>query len=240
MNNKNINDKSKEKPENIHNGHRKRMKEKYLKFGFEAFSSHEILEVLLYYAIPRKDTNEIAHKLIKQFGSLLNVLDADFKELAELPYMTENAALMLTLFPNVLNVYTYERLQVSNVCDYDNISDFFIDIFKSEDKECFCIACLNSSLNVVKFKKISEGDINSVKVNVKNIVKMSIDGESELIVIGHNHLTSGRLVPSDNDISATRYLYNSLKPVGIKLLDHIIVNKNESISLKEMGVFINL
>jgi DNA repair protein RadC len=224
---------------NIHSGHRKRMREKYRKLGFEGFSEHEILELILYYAIPRKNTNEIAHKLIKHFGSFLNVLDADFKELSALPYMTENSALFLTLFPSVLNVYTYERLQKSNVCDFDNISDYFVSMLSSEDRECLYAAYLNSSLNVINAKKIVEGDINGVKVNLKNIVKMSIECESDLLIIGHNH-PDGKLIPSDSDVSTTRYLYNSLKPLGVTLLDHIIVAAGKSISLKELGVFINL
>lgn len=223
--------------QNCHKGHRYRLKKRFLESGLDNFQEHEILKLLLFYSIPQRNTNEIAHMLIKKCGGLHKVFDADASLLTEVPYVTENSAVLLKLIPKLLKKYALSASDYDqNASDIENITRFFKDYFIGEISEKLVVACLNSKLRIISSKIVAEGILSSVAVNVRNIIQFTYQSNSELIILAHNH-PDGILAASSEDISSTRYLYNVLKPVGITLLDHIIVAGNNAVSMKECGAF---
>lgn len=221
---------------NFHKGHRERHKKRFLELGIENFRDHEILELLLYYSIPRRNTNEIAHMLIKKCGGFSNVFDADINILTEVPYITENSAILLKLIPQLLKKYLLEKHEHCTENSIENIMNYAKKLFIGEKLEKLIAISLNDNLQIISSRVVATGIINTVAVNVKKIIEFTYQSHSDMIILAHNH-PNGIPMASQEDINATRYLYNILKPIGITLLDHIIVANNKVISMKDCGVF---
>ncbi len=222
--------------DNFHKGHRERLKKRFLELGIDNFQDHEILELLLYYSIPRRNTNEIAHKLIKKCRGLSNVFDADINILTEIPYITENSAILLKLIPQLLKKYSLEKHDHCAGNDIENIMNYAKKLFIGEPFEKLIAISLNDNLQIVSSRVIATGIINTVAVNIKKIIEFTYQSHSDMIILAHNH-PNGIPMASSDDVNTTRYLYNILKPIGITLLDHIIVADNKAISMKDCGVF---
>ena len=203
--------------DNVHKGHRERVRKKFIKTGFTGFADHEKLELLLFYSRPRIDTNAIAHNLIDKFKTIGGVFDADFDMLKEVDGVDEATAVLLKMIPALSKEYVKNQ-------------------FLGENVENVRIACVDDKLRLVDCAVISEGTPGTVAVNIRKIVEFTYKNKCESIIIAHNH-PNGDLIPSDEDIKATSDLFRTLKPVGIMLLDHIIVAGGQAISLKESGAF---
>lgn len=222
---------------NQHEGHRKRVKEKFLQSGFEGFLPHEILEMVLFYVIPQADTKPLAHELIKTFGSLRGVFDADIEDLVEIKGISENRAIYLKMLPKLINVYTSERARNIVLDSSDKAKRYFADQFTAVSKEQFIVVCLDSSLEITGQKIIAEGTHSSVTFDIKKMCEFIFKCRSDTVFIAHNH-PYGDVLPSQDDISSTRRLHQSLSSVGIRLLDHVIVGRSgEVISMRESGLF---
>lgn len=222
--------------DNLHKGHRKRLKKRFLEVGLDGLQDHEILELLLYYSIPRRNTNEIAHELIKKCGGFYNVFDADINILTEVPYITENSTILLKLIPQLLKKYSLEKHEHCSENSIENIMNYAKKLFIGEKIEKLVVISLNKNLQIISSRVVATGIINTVAVNIKKIIEFTYQSNSDMIILAHNHPT-GVLMPSSEDINTTRYLYNILKPIGITLLDHVIVADNRVISMKDCGVF---
>lgn len=222
--------------DNIHKGHRQRVRQKFIKSGFVGFADHEILEILLFYSRPRVDTNIIAHNLLNRFKSLNKVFDADIDTLKEVEGVDESTAILIKLVPEIMKEYMLSKSQDVPMGSYKAVCEFFKSQFAGENVEKVRIACINDKLKLVGCAVISEGSPGNVGINVRKIVEFTYKNNCESIIMAHNH-PNGDLIPSDEDIKATSSLYKTLKPVGIQLLDHIIVAGGGAVSLKEMGAF---
>ncbi len=202
-----------------HSGHRSRMKKKLMQSGFDHMEPHEVLEILLYYAIPQRNTNDIAKNLIDRFGSISAVFDASV-DMLKSAGLTEHQALYLTMFPDIARIYLVDKYENQDkIIDYDNITGFIRDRFIG----------LEEQENVLLILIDKKGKL------VYRIVTLAINYAATSAFIAHSH-PSGLALPSKEDVLVTRDLKKALKLVGIHLLDHFIVADHECVSLAESGL----
>ena len=221
---------------NVHEGHRQRKKTQFLENGLDAFQEHEVLELLLYYAIPRKDTNPIAHKLLKKFGSLDAVFSAPVEELMRVEGVGENAAALIRLI-----LPLYRRIRVSATAEEtilnstEKVGSFFVSRFAGERSEIMYQACLDAKGKLLNVTKLSTGDVNSVYTDIRSIVQNALLSHASAVILAHNH-PSGIALPSDADNAVTLQIHQVLQSVGVTLFDHIIVADDDFVSLRQNGL----
>lgn len=215
-------------------GHRDRVRERYLNTGLDVFQDYEALELLLFYAIPRKDTKSTAKNLIARFGSLPAVLDATVEELTEAG-LSPNAAILLKLVPDMNRYYAVKTdgagQKVRSTSDAGRI---LCAMFRHEQTESVRLLCLNAGGKVLKLAQLNEGDINAVHFSVRKIVETALSAKAVSVILAHNH-PGGTLTPSKEDLDATNSAKAALSTVGIQLLDHLIVSGDNYCSLREDG-----
>ena len=215
-------------------GHRNRVRERYLNTGLDTFQDYEALELLLFYAIPRKDTKSTAKNLIARFGSLPAVLDATVEELTEAD-LSPNAAILLKLVPDMNRYYAVKTdgagQKVHSTSDAGRI---LCAMFRHEQTESVRLLCLNAGGKVLKLALLNEGDINAVHFSVRKIVETALSAKAVSVILAHNH-PGGTLIPSREDLDATNSAKAALSTVGIQLLDHLIISGDNYCSLREDG-----
>lgn len=220
----------------VHDGHRQRKREQFLQHGLDSFADHEVLELLLFYAIPRRDTNPIAHELIERFGSLEQVLAAPVEELAKVPGMGEYAAALLKLVPQVTRRARASFIAQERALDTsERIGAFFVEQFVAESNEIMYQLCLDAKGRMLSCHRVSEGDVSSVSLNMRKIVETALRSNAVLVALAHNH-PSGVALPSQEDRIATRMAAEALDTIGVRLVDHIIVADDDFISLRQAGM----
>lgn len=225
------------KPKHCHYGHRERMRNRFLKSGLDRFQPHEILEIMLFYALPRANTNEIAHELIYEFHSFSEVLDADLEDLTQIKGISEYAAVFLKLLPQLCWQYQLDKIHdletldtVEKLCIYVKAQLFYAV------QEQVLLLCLDESLYLLHYEIISTGDTQSVMLDAHRIVACAMQKRSSRIVLAHNH-PHAKADFSDADLFATKQLKRSLFGVQVQLLDHIVVGRNgDTASMKMMGL----
>lgn len=226
-----------------HDGHRDRVRQKFLESQFNSFQEHEILEMLLFYAIPRKNTNEIAHSLIDKFGSLANVFDADINLLQEVDGISQNSAILLKMIPPLLKRYvnsensknTFKKLSFKSI---DTILDFCIKQYIGTTTELLKAIYLDNNCDLISCIDIcTMNNTNMITINATKIIERADKYNSNKVILVHNH-PRGNLNPSQDDISSTKRLYRTFKELSINLIDHIIVCDNKAISMVDNGLFL--
>lgn len=224
--------------ENLHKGHRERMKEEFLSMPESAKTAdYKLLEMLLFYGIPQKDTNPIAHALIKTFGSFHAVLEADVTELTKVKGMTRNAACLIKLMLPLARAYITAKYDGGTLLSsYDDISFYILSNFFGVCKEQCSILCMNHAGKVLYYDVISEGDIDSVGISIRTIMEKIIQTGATAIVLAHNH-PSGFALPSKNDVTITAAISKALKTVNVRLVDHIIIANDDYISMAQSGEY---
>lgn len=224
-------------PEHSHNGHRERFKMRYRKEGIDAFSPHEVLELILFYAIPRKDVNEVAHKLINTFGSISAVLDASVDNLVRYGGLSENAALLLHMMPDVFRVYQKDQwIEKPALTNAYVAGKYACDLLIGAKSEQSYVICVDNSKAVLHFEKMSEGTQTQVAVYPRTVAEIAMKHKASGIFIVHNH-PSGSLQPSWEDMVVTKDIHETLGRLGIIVIDHIIVAEDRFISMRQMDVF---
>ena len=218
--------------EDWHAGHRKRLKERYQKEGLYNFSSHEILELILSYAIPRKDTNKLAHVLIKRFRNLSNVFNASTSELMLIDGIGLESATLIKLCVDICQQIQIDKVTKSreNLDTTKKQEEYCQKIFLNVNYEVLFMICLNSTGKLLSTIKLSDGTLTSSKVDVRKIVANAISTGCSGVVLTHNH-PGGNVKPSNNDIVATNLVKRGLHAVDIKLIDHIIVTEKETYAM---------
>lgn len=220
----------------IHDGHRQRRREQFLQHGLDSFADHEILELLLFYAIPRQDTNPIAHALIDRFGSLEQVLAAPVEELVRISGVGEYAAALLKLVPQVTRRARASSIVRERALDTsERIGAFFVEQFVAERSEIMYQLCLDAKGRMLSCQRISEGDVSSVSLNMRKLVETALRSNAVLVALAHNH-PSGVAFPSKEDCIATRMAAEALDTIDIQLVDHIIVADDDFISMRQAGM----
>lgn len=223
-------------PESIHKGHRQRLKERFLREGLDNFTDVQALELALFYAIPRKDTNPIAHALLDHFGSLDQVLDAPVEELAKVPGMGEGAAVFLRLITEMGRYYLVSRGTQNKVLPtLEDCANYLIPFFHGRRVETVFLLCLDAKCKVLCCKEVGEGSVNSAGISVRKIVETALGANASAVVLSHNH-PSGVAIPSGEDVQTTRRIAMALQAVDVQLVDHIVVADADYVSMVQSGI----
>lgn len=223
-----------EKEKNPHAGHRQRVRAKFLNDGnLDSFAEHNILELLLFYSVPRADTNELAHKLTETFGSLKGVFDAPYELLTQIDGIGENSAVLIKLIPALVRVYS--RMQTSDINiikSTQNAVDFLRPKFTTLKNESLVLLCMNHAGKILKCSVISNGGIDYTQVDIRKILFEVLGCHATDIIIAHNH-PSGLSVPSKSDMKTTQVIANALTGTGTTLKNHLIITDDEHFSFAD-------
>ncbi len=222
------------KMNNNKSGHRKRVKDRFKNNLLDGFSEHEILELLLFYTIPRKDTKDKAKELIDIFGNIYKVMDADINELVIKGKVTENTAILIKLIMEISKKYEQSKFGEKIKINSSEIAFKYINsILKNYRNENVIIICLNTHNELIHYEIVSKGTIDEAVVYIRQVLSIVLLHDAKSIILGHNH-PSGNISPSESDLIMTEKLKEALSYSGVSLLDHIIVsgNKEEYYSFK--------
>ena len=219
----------------IHDGHRQRLKDRFLRRGLDGFTDIQVLELLLFYAIPRRDTNPIAHELLKKFGSVRQVLEAPLERLTEVEYITENAAVLLKLMPAMLRYYQVDKAKEEMpLVTIQACGDYLKHFFIGRKNETVFLLCLDAKCKVLACREVGEGSVNSANVPIRRVVEIALAEGASTVVLAHNH-PSGIAIPSGEDVATTRRLAAALSTVDVILADHIVVADDDYVSMVQSG-----
>ena len=219
----------------IHDGHRQRLKDRFRAEGLDNFSEVQVLELLLFYAIPRQDTNPIAHALLDHFGSLAQVMNASPEELEKVPGIKYNAATLLKLTTEVVRYSgVNEMMNIKILNSLDECGRYLVPFFRGRRNETVFLLCLDAKCKVLCCKEIGEGSVNSAGVPIRRIVETALGANATTVILAHNH-PSGIAVPSGEDKQTTRRVARALSAVEITLADHIIVADEDFVSMVQSG-----
>ena len=211
---------------NIHSGHRKRVKANVIKNGFSQFEEHKLLELMLFYSIPREDTNELAHKLINHFGSFEEVFKADVDQLKRVDGVGDNTAVMIAAMGETFSRISKAKPPKKRVYKTaEDLKELAVSLLQGEKNEKVYLICFDAKKTLKRYTVISEGDEVSSEINMKEVIKNLVDSDSSIAVLAHNHPTSSA-EPSAFDIDSTRMVCVTLRKIGYALADHIIVGEN--------------
>ena len=184
----------------IHAGHRQRMKERFLTGGLDGFSDHEVFELILFYAIPRRDVNELSHKLVEHFGSLRAVFEADFDELCSVEGIGENAATLIKLMSDTFRRYALGEDDKPFVYDsLKKIGDYAVKLYIGVSVEKLYAMLFDNKMMLLDTVMLAEGAVNSVRVSTRTIAEKAIKKNASSIILIHNH-PNGTQYPSDEDV----------------------------------------
>lgn len=218
-----------------HKGHRDRMRKRFLLNDFDGFETHEALELLLYYAVPRKDTNRLAHNLLERFGSLSAVLDAPLNALTEAG-LTQNAAVLLKLVPSLGRLYTDDRnYNKKKVINQERLGYLMLDKFMGRVNEVVILMLLDAKFKEIFCGVVSKGSMSACQLYIRKIVQLAVTNNAKYAVLAHNH-PSGVAIPSEDDVFSTQEIYDALSIVGVTLVDHYVVADHDFVSMMQSGM----
>ncbi len=218
--------------ENLHKGHRQRMIKRYLDHGMDTFQDHEILEILLYSCYTRRNTNDIAHELIRRFGSLDGVMAADYEDLMEVEGVGHHAASTLCFIKDFARRHSHEDFTGLVLRDTDVVMKFCKDLLRESRIEVLHVLLLDDAHALIREFQLSRGVTHAVQFDLKTIVEKAIKAQCSNVILVHNH-PNGAALASAVDVASTRRAAITLKGVGIELLDHIIVCEHETFSMRQ-------
>ncbi|MBQ8684327.1 MAG: RadC family protein [Clostridia bacterium] len=217
-----------------HNGHRQRMKERYLANGLDGFSNHEVLELLLFYALPYRDTNGLAHRLSDGFGGLAQVLEADYEDLVKQPGITPHIALLISLVRDIGRRYQAELAgRVTQLSSTQEHMQYLKPWFLGQREESVVLLSMDNKHKVLNCTRIFQGSVNSAQFNPRLAVQQALRDNATEVVLAHNH-PNGFAFPSAKDVETTRYFQGILHALDITLVDHIVFAENDCLSMAEM------
>lgn len=220
----------------VHTGHRKRIKQEFL-VRPDSFPDHKLLEMLLFYANPRTDTNPVAHALLTRFHSLSGVLDATPEELCKTEGIGEHAAVLLQLVKALGGRYLTSRTSLENIIQTTSEAEAILrPCFFGARNECAYLLCMDGKYKLLGVRKICEGNVNAVEITARKVAEEALSLNAAGVILAHNHV-SGLALPSTEDRSTTTYLKQILTQLGITLVDHLIFVDDDMVSLRESGLY---
>ncbi|HCX64911.1 MAG TPA: hypothetical protein DHN33_06845 [Eubacteriaceae bacterium] len=208
--------------QHVHAGHRQRVKKRFVQSGFDDFDDHQVLELLLFYAIPMKDTNELAHSILQEFGSLSNLFEATPEEICARCSLTEHAAILLSMVPPLSKRYNLDRWREKPTINKSALAgEYARSLFTGKKYECFYLISLNSQNKVNHASLVHEGTINESPVYPRILVETALRHKAHNVILAHNH-PGGSLKPSSADLAVTQKITEALSAISINVVDHII------------------
>ncbi|MCQ4769268.1 DNA repair protein RadC [Intestinimonas massiliensis] len=220
----------------VHDGHRKRLKTQFLIHG-EDFHDHQLLELLLCYAIPQGDVNGLAHALLDQFGSLAGVFDALPASLTRVDGVGEHTAVLLKLIPKLAGRYSTIRSSPGDILASSRAArDYLLPYFQTGPRnEMVYLVCMDAKYKVLGCHKLGEGTVNAADITPRRVVELALAHNASAVLLAHNHV-SGLALPSNADLLTTETLARVLREVGVELADHLIFTEDDMVSLKDSGL----
>ncbi len=204
-------------------GHRKRLKKRFINCGLEHFEEHNVLELLLFYSIPRKDTNPVAHRLIDRFGSLSGVFDAEHEQLLKVNGITENSAVLIKLIPELIKSYEASKLASNEIFrTTEGIGMFFVGYYADVITESVTVLMLDENNEMTERYKLCDGSISRAIAKIKKLVAKAVTGRARAVAVAHNH-PCGTAEASSDDLEFTDKLLEAFSKVDVKLIDHFII-----------------
>ncbi|MDR0999372.1 MAG: DNA repair protein RadC [Clostridiales bacterium] len=218
---------------NVHVGHRERVRRRFMLEGLSNFAPHEILELALFYCIPMKDVNELAHEMINAFGDLPRLVEASPQDIMSRCKVNENTAVLVSFLSRFAQQYFQSRWSKRVVLDnFKDAGSYLVNMFMNKRVEAFCLTCLDASRRLSSTEVINEGTIGEAPVYLRNIAQAALLHSASCVILSHNH-PGGSRQPSRADISATRQIIDVFSYLDIIVLDHIIVCDNNFFSFAE-------
>lgn len=218
---------------NYHAGHRQRLKDRFLRNGESAFDDHELLELLLFYAIPQGDTNPLAHRLIEHFGSLSSVFDASVSDLEQVSGVGQHTALLIHMLPQIARRYHIDRSQVGTFLkDTLDYAEWFRPYFFGARNEMVYLLSLNAKGKVLGCDLIDEGDLTTCTLFTRQVAEQAIRRRASAVVLAHCHVV-GSIAPSPADHQTTLACRKTLEELSITLVDHLIFCDGEYLSMAQ-------
>lgn len=221
---------------NEHEGHRERLRRRFIEYGLDGFEPHEALELMLFYAIPRRDTNPLAHRLLNRYITIAGVCDAPIDELQKDFGLSQNAAAFLKLLPQMSRLYVESKLNGSGAVNPDTVGDLLTAKFIGRTTEVVALLLCDAKGKIIYCDVVATGSINNTDVPIRKIVDAALRQNAKTAYVAHNH-PSGSAMPSKSDIEATRVLSATLKSVGVRLADHFVVADGDYVSMRESALF---
>lgn len=219
----------------VHDGHRDRMRKRFLENDLSGFAGHEALELLLYYAIPRGDVNPLAHALMDRFGSLSGVLSAPAELLTQVEGVGERTAMLLRLVPQIAQKARLADLERELALNTrERVGEYLLELFSRERNEAVYEICLDGKGKLLACRRLGEGSASAVNLDIRKIVQNAITFCASSVILAHNH-PSGVALPSQADQGATLRARAALESVDVRLEDHIVVADGEFVSFAESG-----
>jgi len=213
-------------------GHRERIKNKFQKEGLKPFLDHEVLELLLTYSIPRKDTKKLAWNLLKTFGSLSGVLEASNFELQKVKGLGPHSAMHINIVRELITRFTYDKVENRfRVFNQEDLYRYCMTHLQNKKQECFEILFLDIKLRLIAAETLAQGNVDSASVSPRRIVELVLKHGAKNIICVHNH-PSGDPDPSGEDQFMTKNLKEVLNILSVRVLDHIIVGAGKIYSLE--------
>lgn len=220
----------------IHEGHRARLKQRFAEHGERVFDDHQLLELMLFYAVPQGDVNPLAHRLINHFGSFAAVLDAKPEELRKVKGVGDHTALFLSMFPQVMRRYMASKSgNEEQICSTADAGEFLLPYFFGTRNETVFLLCLDAKGKVLSCRFLAEGSLDRVGLNSRRVVETALEDRASSVILAHNHI-SGLATPSEADVALTLALRPLLRSLGIHLLDHLVIADGDFVSMAQSGL----
>lgn len=222
----------------IHSGHRERMRSRFLRHGLDNFDDHNVLELLLFYAQPGKDTNALAHRLLDSFGTLAGVFDAMPEALKTVDGVGDITAVLIHLVPEVARRYLISKSSLGDVLqNSEQAGAYVLPLFMGVRDETAYLICMDAKMKVLDCRPISQGTSTALSLNIRRVVQIALSQNASSVLLAHNHV-GGVALPSDEDKLATDRLQKVLGEVGITLVDHLIVADDDFVSMSDSGYLV--
>ena len=221
---------------NIHTEHRRRVKNRFRNEGLDHFEELHALELLLFYGLPREDTNPIAHDLLNKFGSLRNVLEAPVEQLMTVHKIGEHAAILLSLVKGIALKYMISGDSEAPLNTMADCGSYLVNRFLGRRDEVVMLLCLDAKRAPLCCRIVSEGSVNAAEISTRKVVEAALAVNATSVILAHNH-PSGIAVPSMQDIVTTRRMGAALSAVDIILEDHFVVADQDYVSLRDSNYY---
>lgn len=219
----------------MHDGHRKRLRQRFLEEGLDHFTDVQVLELLLFYCLARQDTNPIAYRLLEHFGSLSRVLEAPVAELCKVEGVGENTAIFLRLVTQTGSFYLKDRAAQTKVLPtLESCAQFLQPYFYGQNVETVYLLCLDAKCKLLCCKKMSQGNVNSTEISIRKIVETALSANASSVLLAHNH-PGGIAIPSYADIRTTLNVASALQAVDVHFIDHLVICDDDYVSLMQSG-----
>ncbi|MHB8828204.1 MAG: RadC family protein [Syntrophales bacterium] len=217
-------------------GHRQRLKLKYLTAGIEAFHDYEVVELLLTYAISRRDIKPLAKELLARFGSIKGIIDAETGELKKVDGISEHTAILFKLFKEASALYLRQKArEKSQISCTSELINFCRTTLGGKKDEEFWVIYLDVQNQIIEFEALQKGTVNQATVYPRQVLENALRRKASAIILVHNH-PSGHVRPSEADIRITKTIRETAKMLDINVHDHIIIGEDRFFSFREEGM----